>query len=80
MTLLLTPRASRALRLSTVTREHCEVVLGMTNGHVREAAKILGCGWTTLYRWIAEWKREDEKRTKRKHPEEDEKCQSSQPD
>jgi transposase len=48
------------LRLAAVIREHCEIVLGMTGGKVREAAKILEIGWSTLYRWIAEWKREDE--------------------
>lgn len=51
----------RKLRLSRVVREHCEIVLGMTNGKVREAADILDVGFSTLYRWIGEWKREDER-------------------
>jgi transposase-like protein len=50
---------TRSLRLKRVIREHCEIVLAMTDGRVRDAARVLGIGWTTLYRWIAQWKRED---------------------
>lgn len=51
------------LRLDRIIREHCETVLAMTGGKVKAAAGILGCGWTTLYRWIAEWREEDARDT-----------------
>jgi transposase-like protein len=51
---------SRSLRLRRVLREHCEIVLAMQEGRVREAARVLGVGFSTLYRWMAEWKQEDD--------------------
>jgi transposase-like protein len=52
---------SDSLKLDRVIREHCEIVLAAEEGHVRRAARVLGIAWTTLYRWIAEWKARDQK-------------------
>jgi transposase-like protein len=57
-------KAIDSLRLDRIIREHCEAVLAMTDGHVQDAAKILGCGWTTLYRWIREWEEADSREGK----------------
>jgi len=52
--------ADNSLKLSRVIREHCELVIAAEEGHVRRAAIVLGIAWTTLYRWMAEWKAEDQ--------------------
>ena len=41
--------------LTTMEKQHIARVLGHTNGHKPEAAKLLGIGLTTLYRKMAEY-------------------------
>ncbi len=46
--------ADQSLSLESVIRAHVERVVS-SHPHRKEAAKLLGVGRTTLYRWLRNW-------------------------
>lgn len=45
------------LKLDAVIRAHCCRVLNICNGNRTEAAKVLGIGRATAFRWFVDWQR-----------------------
>ena len=41
--------------LDVVVRRHCELVIGLTGGNLTRAARLLGVGRATLFRWRKRW-------------------------
>jgi DNA-directed RNA polymerase specialized sigma24 family protein len=45
------------LKLDNVVRAHCCKVLNLCNGNREQAAKVLGIGRATAFRWFGDWQR-----------------------
>ena len=50
------------LSIPLLIRTQAERVLAACDGHVRTAASKLDINYTTLYRWLKQWKCEDRAR------------------
>jgi DNA-directed RNA polymerase specialized sigma24 family protein len=44
-------------KLDNVIRAHCCKVLNLCNGNREQAAKVLGIGRATAFRWFSDWQR-----------------------